>query len=261
MEKETQFIEPSEYFQILKESVKTQEDTALQNQLKVISEQITLANKIDQQGYVQKLCFYYDCIYKEQALLANGFPVYLDKADITQYIDKCNGQVKIIELNRYLRPIPSENMQDIERSQKVSVFIDDVDVPVFTQYLVVYTDLVGESMETPEAVEYKKRNRDPIVFGVFMLENSGMVHDRMYLITDWEDDNCDLTFNKLISEISKNNGGNDPTKVITYDENYLRDLVQSNLKKMKQPKDRYYGIEEVKKEKYIPFYKRWFKNV
>lgn len=214
-------FDPSKYFEVLKGSVSENNLEGLQKQLNTIAEQLIFAKKIGQTALLHKLSFYYDVLLKEQILLSHGFSRYVLKENIKKFIEEVRPRdtVKIIELDRYPRAIPQSNQQDIMRAQ---------DVGVFTQFVVVYTDFVDEVKLNKVEKAFVEKNKDPVVFGTFEMKKTGLLHDRMYLITDWVDEYCDLDFVKMISEMSKI-GIERPYNEIATDQKYINELVKEGL--------------------------------
>jgi hypothetical protein len=124
--------------------------------------------------------------------------------------------VKIVELENYPRSIPDENMDDIIAAKELGLF--DV-------LLVLYTDLANEEVSTPKQKEFAARNRDPIVFGMFIEDKINLKHDRLYFITDWEDEFCDLTFTRMLDKMSEM-GIENPGKEITIDHAHINRIVE-----------------------------------
>lgn len=106
---------------------------------------------------------------------------------------------------------------------------------VFQEFFVLYTDhtvkrQVADSNVSRSSYTDRGTNsynsthvrRDPIMFGMFCEDvkigkkpaegerdtrvTSRLIGDRMYLIGDWEDEFCDLTFAKMVDEISSTTG-------------------------------------------------------
>ena len=100
---------------------------------------------------------------------------------ITNVADK---SVKIIELSRYMREIPDELVDTIERTKNL-----------FDEFYVVFTDYTGRE---ERKIEKERRDKDPILFGVF--KNQTNVADRFYFLGDWVDEFCDLTLDKLVEQ-------------------------------------------------------------
>lgn len=213
--------EPAEYFKILKTSLSKANQDMLEDNLAVISKHILSAKKIGQKSLLNQLAFTYDVIVKEQALLTQGINTYVDKDDIQKFIDDIEpaNSIKIIELERYPRVIPLDSLETIEKIKQKNIF---------DEYCIVFTDFTEEDYATPEDKEFVRKNRDPIVFGLFTNRNSGLQHSRFYFITDWEDEYCDLTFDKMITKMGKM-GIKNPNKNITQDHTYIQELVKDTL--------------------------------
>lgn len=92
--------------------------------------------------------------------------------------------MKIVELSRYMREIPDELVETVEKSREL-----------FDELYVVFTDYTGKE---ERKVEKERRDKDPILFGVF--KNGSNVSDRFYFLGDWVDEYCDLTLDKMVEE-------------------------------------------------------------
>ena len=213
--------EPTEYFKILKSSLSEANENMLNDNLAVIAEHLISAKSVGQKSLMNKLAFTYDVIIKEQILLTRGIYRYVDKDDIQKFIDKIEpaNSIKIIELERYPRVIPLDSLQAIEKIK---------DQGIFYEYCIVFTDFTEGEYSTPEDKEFVKKNRDPIVFGLFTNRNSCLQHSRFYFITDWEDEYCDLTFDRMITKMAKL-GIKNADKKITQDSTYIQELVKDTL--------------------------------
>jgi len=193
-------MEPVEYFNALKDEINIADSDELQNILKTIESELIRANQIGQTTIVERLIFARKSIAREIEASLNGINRYVYKSAISKFIDNVlpANSVKIIELKRYHRIIPEKNMREIKRIQELNIFDD---------FCVVFTDLTNENVETPEEEAFKIRNRDPIVFGYHRKERTSLRSDRFYLITDWEDEYCDLTFDRLVENMAKDQHG------------------------------------------------------
>ena len=214
-------IQPKDYFKIVKGKFKTQTKDKLEKQLKTIAQNIIAAKKVGQTAFLHKLAFTYDIVLKEQVLLSSGFKKYVHKEDVQMFIDKVQpkNSVKIIELERFPRAIPMKNLKDIQKAK---------DLEIFDDFCVVFTDFTDNDYQTKEEKDLIKKNRDPIVFGYFKHEKSGLRHDRFYLVTDWQDEYCELDFASMIEKMSKQ-GIKNPEKDIAFDEKYLNEIVIESL--------------------------------
>jgi hypothetical protein len=239
-------MEPNEYFKELKTNLKGADLVQFKKQIENIEQQICLANRVGQTNLLHKLVFVREAIFKEQELFVVGIKNYVYKEDMTKYLDSIiNKSVKTIELSRYPRPIPIDCLKEIERVKGLNLFDD---------FIVVYTDFTKEKQQTKEEAAYVARNKDPIDFGIFQHKRSGIKHDRIYFITDWEDEHCDLTFTKLIEKMSKSAYGEIKESHID-----LANIVE-NVKKEMDKKTPYEELEEKQKSIFSRI-KRFFRNV
>lgn len=122
-----------------------------------------------------------------------GITTFIYRDDIEEYIDSISKDVvKIIELQNYEREIPDDVVAIIEKVKGK-----------FDKLYVLFTDYTGKA---ERKVEKTRRQKDPILFGTFQNERLKTVIDRFYFLADWEDEYCDLTFDKMVNEVraSKN---------------------------------------------------------
>ena len=103
---------------------------------------------------------------------------------------------------------------------------------IFDELYVVFTDYTGKE---ERKVEKERRDKDPILFGVF--KNNAVVADRFYFLGDWVDEYCDLTLDKLIDQY-KDKKGFSPliTTSIPKNVDELVDLMKTYKVDEKKPK-------------------------
>ena len=156
-------------------------------------------------------------IPREKELVSLGVTKAVYRADIAAFISKHKTRaIKLVTLLDYTRIIPPHAIEMINKTKHI-----------FHQFVIVYTD---HSIQA--AMEVKKRT-DPILFGVFNetvpvlklqeQRTSGIVNtaslssaqnkitvmsDRLYFLADWEDEQCDLTFDQMVREFPKVTGKN-----------------------------------------------------
>lgn len=183
--KDADFESAKEYFEILKSKKQHIDSEKLNN---IYDNCLMLLNKYTITGQVdalRKLIFHIESLEAERKILSLGIDTFVYLSDIKEYIGKVPGRVvKIIELHRYEREVPDEIVQSIEKVKDI-----------FSELFVVFTDY------TKDHEKKHKKETDPILFGMFKDDNSASVVERMYYIGDWEDEYCDLTFDKLIAEM------------------------------------------------------------
>lgn len=225
MENKNEQITPSQYFDYLKGAKNTITTNALKNSFETF---VTLAEKYKKLGQTEslkKLCFLANTLVKEEKLIEMGITTYVYKDVIEDYIENVADQtVKIVELSRYMREIPDELVETVEKAKEL-----------FDELYVVFTDYTGRE---ERKVEKERRDKDPILFGVF--KNQTNVADRFYFLGDWVDEYCDLTLDKMVEQY-KNKKSTTPLveTSIPKNSNELVALLQT------------YKIDEKKKESYI----------
>lgn len=179
---------PSQYFDYIKNSKNTITTEALKKSYEVFLKLAEKYKKLGQTESLKKLCFLAYTLQKEEKLIDLGITTYIYKSTIEDYIENvADKTVKIIELSRYTREIPDELVETVEKSKKL-----------FDEFYVIFTDYTGLE---ERKIEKERRDKDPILFGVFKDDTS--VADRFYFLGDWIDEYCDLTLDKMIEEYNK----------------------------------------------------------
>lgn len=185
MEEQEKTITPSQYFDFLKGAKNVITTEALKESYDVFLKLAEKYNKLGQIESLKKLCFLADTLIKEEKLIEMGITTYVYKDTIEDYIENvADKTVKIVELSRYMREIPDELVDTITKSKEL-----------FDEFYVVFTDYTGKE---ERKVEKERRDKDPILFGVF--KDGGNVADRFYFLGDWVDEYCDLTLDKMVEE-------------------------------------------------------------
>ena len=189
--KELSEITPSQYFDYLKNAKNTITLESLKNSYSAFMQLGEKYNKLGQVESLKKLCFLADTLKKEEKLIELGITTYVYKDTVEDYIENvADKTVKIVELSRYMREIPDELVEIIEKSKSL-----------FDEFYVVFTDYTGKE---ERKVEKERRDKDPILFGVF--KNNNNVSDRFYFLGDWVDEYCDLTLDKMIEKYQEKYG-------------------------------------------------------
>ena len=194
-------LEPNELFDYVKSICKDKDISELDGDLKVVQDKIEKAKMLDQKKLYNKLIADSKNILRERVLVKQGMTKAVLASDVNKFLDLLNQEsedkVSLIELERYPRIIPDEPAADIQAAKELGLF---------DHIIILYTDLVPEESEpTKKEQEYIDRNKDPIAFGVFFDDKTEQTYDRMYFITDWEDEYCDLTFHKFLEIMKKEN--------------------------------------------------------
>ncbi len=190
MSREIKELTPQQYFDAVKDAKKKITDEEL---ARVYDNCLELINKYKitgQNSAIKKCIFHLDSVEREREIVKMGINTFVYRDDIEYYInDVASDVVKIIELERYEREIPDEI---------VNIIADVKDK--FDQLYIVFTDYTGK---TGRKVQIVRRQKDPILFGVFLNRETRSVIDRFYYLADWVDEYCELTFDKMVNESAK----------------------------------------------------------
>ena len=227
MENNTEKISPSQYFDYIKNAKNDITTEALKESYSVFLKLAEKYTKLGQKESLKKLCFLADTLKKEEKLIELGITTYIYKDVIEDYIENvADKTVKIIELSRYMREVPDELVETIEKSKDL-----------FDEFYVVFTDYTGKE---ERKIEKERRDKDPILFGVF--KNNSNVADRFYFLGDWIDEYCDLTLDKMVEQYQENKGYSPAveTKIPETTDELIEIL---NSYKIDEKKDRNYSLK------------------
>ncbi len=231
---------PSEYFEIVKSRKQNVTDEML---LQVYDNCLSLLNKYKITGQtagMKKLLFHLQCVEAEREIVRMGITTFIYRDDIEEYIDTiADDAVKIIEIEKYEREIPDEIVALIEQVKGK-----------FSKLYVLFTDYTGK---IERKVEKERRQKDPILFGVFQNEHTQTVIDRFYFLGDWEDEYCDLTLDKMVGQFAEV-GRTDVVKTIKTPED-----IEELRKQLEQlsPSSKLPNVEfKIEPEKKPGFFKR-----
>ena len=184
-----QELTPYQYFEEVKSRKAKITDFELARIYDNCLELIEKAKKTGQKNQIKRCLFHLDTIEKERELVKLGIDTFIYKDDITYFMKQvAKDHVKIIELENYEREIPDEIVDVIEKVKDK-----------FSQLYIVFTDYSEEL--TKKVIS--KRDKDPILFGVFKDSSSKSVIDRFYYLGDWVDEYCDLTLDKMLAETER----------------------------------------------------------
>ena len=184
-----QELTPYQYFEAVKARKAKITDRELARIYANCLELIEKAKKTGQKNQIRRCLFHLDTIEKERELVKLGIDTFIYKDDITYFMKNvAKDRVKIIEVENYEREIPDEIVEVIEKVRDK-----------FSQLYIVFTDYSEEL--TKKVIS--KRDKDPILFGVFKDNNAKSVIDRFYYLGDWIDEYCDLTLDKMLAETER----------------------------------------------------------
>ena len=248
---EEQGMDPEDYFANIKSKKQQTTDEFLATLYDNMQVLLKKAYALGQTKVINKLLYSLEVLEKERELYTLGFRSFVYRDDVEYYMDKVSDKaVKIINLEEYPREIPDEVAEQLLILKEKKIF--DV-------YYIVFTDYTGQVER--EVAEERKR-KDPILFGTFAKrERAGrLLHDRFYYIADWIDEYCDLTFDKMVSEMSQQ--GKEikrPVCIPDADLQTIRDYMTA-LQEQKDASFRVASSVTVKKKSFFDSVKFWKKK-
>ncbi len=200
MENKNVEVTPAGYFEMVKSRKQVMTAQDIEDLRRTCVQLIDEFQRSGQAAAAKKILFHLDTLDKEAQLQAVGINTYVYKSDVDDYLDQVEDRVvKVIELENYTRRIPHDIIKKIESVRGI-----------FDKMYVVFTDYTKRE---ERKVAAERRERDPILFGTFQNRDSLTVIERFYFIGDWVDEYCDLTLDKMVSEIKKNTGENVLNKI------------------------------------------------
>lgn len=122
----------------------------------------------------------------ESVLAVSGFNRYVTFSDLIELQGKCERQLDLDYIKNFTKVIPDEVVCK-------KIIADNLEV--FDNYVVLYYDPSGNSFKLTR--EEEKIKKDPILFGVIYGS------DKLYYISDWIDDYCDLTLEQVVEKLGK----------------------------------------------------------
>lgn len=124
----------------------------------------------------------------ESILYAKGLYYVISEDQVVDFIKKTDKGVELTYVKNYLRVIPPEVTKLIVQLNELLIF---------DNYCILHYD--PEKKSYSQTIEEQKREtekrRDPILFGLIRGSN------KLYYITDWVDEFCDLTLDKFVETL------------------------------------------------------------
>lgn len=196
---------PSQYFEMLKEMKGSLTTSELENFINSAMDTMETLSITGQKYLADTLMVRLQLALKEYNAVKNGYEQVINRTDLEVWVhdihkksnkdgDEKNATkpIHVIEMERYQRPIPKDVIKKLKDAKKY-----------FEQFYIVFTDYTGES---ERIVEKEKRDKDPVLFGTFMVKTKGgnvRPGEHLFFIADWIDEFCDLTFSQILKEYSK----------------------------------------------------------
>ena len=120
----------------------------------------------------------------ESVLYANDLYYVITEDQIVDFVKKTEKGVRLTYIKNYMRALPTEVLEKLDAANKLEIF---------DNYAILHYD--PDYSSYAETIEETKKRRDPILFGLIRGSN------KLYYITDWIDEYCDLTLDKFVETL------------------------------------------------------------
>lgn len=215
-DKEVQF-----FFNSIKSKINTFDLKGLEESLKEIPGQIERAERAGQIFLARKLKKHIYLMMQEKLLLEVGINRYVSLYEITKFISQIEDfVVKFSELEAFPRIIPENVLEKLEEVKKLDIF---------DEYWICFTDYTDEEIINEKAKQQRTINKDPIIFGTMK-----GYKDRYYFIVDWEDQYCDITFDKMVNTLKEIDPEYKPKEIVRDTESYINTLLPQIKEEIEQ---------------------------
>ena len=244
--KDMMTIEAFQYFEKVKSSLNKSQTQELLIAIDRMRVEIQKAHIAGQVVLVNELKFTLEAMTKELYAASCGYDQYIDRATLQDFLENVmpKNVIKSSDLARYNRIIPDVNLAEIQRCKSLGLF---------DEFVVIFTDLNDKFVKENMSIQQINKNRDPVVLGYFYNKEYNMKYDRYFLITDWEDEFCDLTFNKMIRKVSEVTKKPHESFSGEIDMNKINDYLSKELPKIYRNKQ----VIEMPKDGWISRIKKW----
>lgn len=176
-------LTPVVMYKFIKSRFKLLERRRLTDRFEKIAKLMESAKVLGQIAMADNIAAKFGRLIREQELLACGYTEYISKKIIEKFIDATTKKViKLTPLKNYVRLLPKKVQKKIVEVQEKKLF---------DSLLVLHTDVNNTAV-----AKTAEEKRDPILFGAF-----NEAPDILYHVISWEDEWCDLTFDKLVEEL------------------------------------------------------------
>ena len=183
-------LNPRLYFKLLKKKIKKfniLQAMRLKSRIKAIEKAFDVAVENGQEALARKFLERVCKETREATLYAKGYKLYVEEKDVMKNKNKIKGgHISDTLYADYTRVIP-DNV--VKKKKEAESFFDEF-------IILHYWNPKAKDVKKMDEDE-KSKMRDPILFGKIKETN------RWYFIADWEDEYCDLTFEKLIDYMGK----------------------------------------------------------
>lgn len=232
-------IHPQMYFKFVKSKMTKMQQKEMHERLSKLQKLVVGAKDLGQKALYEELSRKIAITVKEQEMNVCGIEYIIPKEAIEKYRNKIKDvDIGLCSIENYTRPIPSNVSKRLKKCQELKLF---------DNYYVLYLEYknkidVGGTKKQEKAEKKtnkeKIKEKDPILFGVQDYDR-----DKFYFIIDWIDEYCDLTLDKFVDTIKRD----DPN----YNLDKISDMTPELMQKLiAESKERYERLRNTNSKNY-----------
>ena len=180
---EEKYIDALQFFSMVKASSKESVST-YRDRISGYLKSIHNAVSVGQTALVEDLLRGLVTNKYESVLYAEGLYYVINEDQMVSFVTQCEKGIKLDYIKNFTRPLPQEVVDKINKINQLEVF---------DNYVILYYDPDGKIYK--ETAKEEAKRKDPIIFGLIAGSK------KLYYITDWVDEYCDLTLENFIDAI------------------------------------------------------------
>ena len=216
-------IHPQLYFKFVKSKMTKLEQKEMTERLFKLQILVKQAEDLGQKALYEDFARKIAICVREQEINVCGIEYIISKESIDKYKDKVKDvDIRFSKLEEYSRPIPTNVKKRLDKFKKLMMF---------DNYMVLYLDYKEKidvdnkkkAVAEPKTNKQKIKEKDPILFGTL-----DYAPDKLYFIADWIDEYCDLTLDKFVQTIKKNDPEYELDGIDEIDEEYIQRMVKES---------------------------------
>ena len=216
-------IHPQLYFKFVKSKMTKLEQKEMTERLFKLQILVKQAEDLGQKALYEDFARKIAICVREQEINVCGIEYIISKESIDKYKDKVKDvDIRFSKLEEYSRPIPTNVKKRLDKFKKLMMF---------DNYMVLYLDYKEKidvdnkkkAVAEPKTNKQKIKEKDPILFGTL-----DYAPDKLYFIADWIDEYCDLTLDKFVQTIKKDDPEYELDGIDEIDEEYIQRMVKES---------------------------------
>jgi len=216
-------IHPQLYFKFVKSKMTKLEQKEMHERLAKLQVLVRQAEDLGQKALYEEFARKIAICVREQELSVCGIEYIINRDSVDRYKNKVKDvDIRFKKLAEYDRPIPTNVKKRLDKFKKIKMFDD---------YMVLYLDYKEKidvdnkkkSVAEVKTNKQKIKEKDPILFGTLDYEP-----DKLYFIADWVDEYCDLTLDKFVQTLKKDDPEYELEHFDSIDEEYIQRMVRES---------------------------------